>query len=128
MITLKYNETQRKEASFAPKLQIIQADGVILPCVHLQNGSCDESCVTAHPFTDSLLVTHRLSASLALLFSSAGPLKPETEIKDLQIYPPSPDPCSSQTISLNLAQQFNSADSQWTCLVYISPKMECTAN
>lgn len=46
---------------FAPEPRIIQADGVILPCVHLQNGSCDESCVTAHPFADSLLVTHRLS-------------------------------------------------------------------
>ncbi len=47
--------------------------------VHLQNGPCDEPCVTAHPFADSPLVTHRLS------FSLCRPLKPKTEIKDLQI-------------------------------------------
>lgn len=80
MTTFWHHETRWMEATLAPQQQIIQADGVILSCVHLQNGPCDESCVTAHPFADSPLVTHRLS-----FFSSAGPLKPETEIKDPQI-------------------------------------------
>lgn len=60
----------------SPQLEFIQTDRVILSCVHLQNGPCDESCVTAHPFADSPLVTHQLSH-----FLSAGLWSPRLKLK-----------------------------------------------
>lgn len=63
-------------AGCRPQLEFIQTDRVILSCVHLQNGSCDEPCVTAHPFADSPLVTHQLSH-----FLSAGLWSPRLKLK-----------------------------------------------
>lgn len=65
-----------------PQLEFIQTDRVILSCVHLQNGPCDEPCVTAHPFADSPLVTHRLSH-----FLSAGLWSPRLKLKILWYNP-----------------------------------------
>ncbi len=59
-----------------PQLEFIQTDRVVLSCVHLQNGLCDESCVTAHPFPDSPLVTHQVSH-----FLSAGLWSPRLKLK-----------------------------------------------